>query len=364
MTRDSNDILMRECALADFGDFVLDHEDLDAILGEGCRLIAHALGTDLAKIIEIENGMETGLVRAGIGWDDGIVGKQRISLSDRSSEAYAIATSRPVITNDIAAEKRFHFPRFLCDHGVVALINVPIFLPGRKPWGILQVDARCPREFDRDDINFLKTYAMTLGPVIDRLQVMAERDNIQHTISKRDERLRRILDGLGESFGVLAPDFTIIEYNHAAIHMDGRRSTEIIGRSHWTVFPGSEDSELGHALKRAMASREPAMLEHFATFPTGQSCWLEVRAYPIDDGCLAVFWRDVSARRAAADALRESEGRLVAAFESVPAAIAAVDRQGAVHNTDTIIRSIEEHGLYKGEKQRYRPAAAREEATP
>ena len=35
----------------------------------------------------------------------------------------------------------------------------------------------------------------------------------------------------------------------------------------------------------------------------------------------------------------------------------------AVHNTDTIIRSIEEHGLYKGEKQRYRPAAAREEAT-
>jgi hypothetical protein len=35
----------------------------------------------------------------------------------------------------------------------------------------------------------------------------------------------------------------------------------------------------------------------------------------------------------------------------------------AVNNTDTIIRSIEECGLYKGEKQRYRPAAAREEAT-
>lgn len=35
----------------------------------------------------------------------------------------------------------------------------------------------------------------------------------------------------------------------------------------------------------------------------------------------------------------------------------------AVQNTDTIIRSIEERGLYKGEKQRYRPADAREEAT-
>ena len=36
----------------------------------------------------------------------------------------------------------------------------------------------------------------------------------------------------------------------------------------------------------------------------------------------------------------------------------------AVQNTDTIIRSIESHGLYKGAKQRYKPAAAREEALP
>lgn len=36
----------------------------------------------------------------------------------------------------------------------------------------------------------------------------------------------------------------------------------------------------------------------------------------------------------------------------------------AVQNTDAIIRSIEDHGLYKGGKQRYRPAAAREETLP
>ena len=36
----------------------------------------------------------------------------------------------------------------------------------------------------------------------------------------------------------------------------------------------------------------------------------------------------------------------------------------AVQNTDTIIHSIEERGLYKGAEQRYRPAVAREEALP
>jgi hypothetical protein len=36
----------------------------------------------------------------------------------------------------------------------------------------------------------------------------------------------------------------------------------------------------------------------------------------------------------------------------------------AVHNTTTIISSIEERGLYKGTKPRYRPAATREETSP
>lgn len=327
MTNYRNSLLMRQRALADFGDFVLDHDDLDAILTEGCRLISMAMGTDLAKVIEIEDG-DTGLIRAGVGWDDGIVGNERVSLSERSSEAYAIKTSEPVISNNIDDETRFHFPRFLRDHGVVALINVPIFLPGRKPWGILQVDARRPRDFDGDDIDFLKTYAMTLGPVIDRLQVMTERDEIRRSIHQRDERLLRILDGMGEGFGVLGPDFTILEHNRVAAKMEGRAREEIVGLTPWEAFPGSEDTELGHLYKRAMAEQIPVSLEHFITLPSGRDRWLEMRAYPIDGGCLAVFWRDVTERRAAIDALRDSEERLIATFETVPAAIAATDLNG------------------------------------
>lgn len=51
----------------------------------------------------------------------------------------------------------------------MAIVNVPIFLPGGKPYGLLQVDSRDPREFGEGDIQFLRTYATILGPVIDRL---------------------------------------------------------------------------------------------------------------------------------------------------------------------------------------------------
>lgn len=177
----------RQRVLSEFGDFVLDHEDLDEILTECCRLVAEALSADLAKVLEIERETNTGLIRAGVGWDPGIVGLQRVSLSERSSEAYAIERAEPVITNDLIHEQRFVFPAFLMDHHVVALVNVPIFLPGRKPYGVLQVDAREPREFDQEDIEFLKTYAMTLGPVIDRLLKAS-------ALSAADERLRLIVE--------------------------------------------------------------------------------------------------------------------------------------------------------------------------
>lgn len=180
-----HEFVRRQRVLAQFGDFVLDHDGLDEILNEACRLIAEALDVDLAKVIEIKRKSDQGLVRAGVGWRPGVVGSERISLSERSSEAFAIERTEPVITNDIAHEERFEFPAFLRDHGVVALVNVPILLPGRVPYGILQIDARQPRKFDQEDIEFLKTYAMVLGPVIDRLQTAA-------ALKETDERLRLI----------------------------------------------------------------------------------------------------------------------------------------------------------------------------
>ncbi|MEE4206712.1 MAG: PAS domain-containing protein [Erythrobacter sp.] len=287
-------MMRRQRALADFGDFVLDHDNLDAILMEACRLIAEALDTDFAKVIQIERERQTGLVRAGVGWNDGVVGKERVGLTEGSSEAYAVARAEAVIINDIKKESRFHFPRFLLDHGVVALVNVPIFLPGRRPWGILQVDARVPREFDGDDIEFLKTYSMVLGPVIDRSLVAHEKDEANRQLALRNDRLRRVVDGIDEGFGLLAPDFTILEHNRKFHVTEGDLPAETIGRNFWEVYTDSEDTDIGRMIVRAMQERIPLALEHR---PEGSERWLEARAYPIADGTLAMLWRDATDRR-------------------------------------------------------------------
>ena len=122
-------------------------------------------------------------------------------------------------------------------------------------------------------------------------QVMAERAR-----RESETRLRGVLDGMGEGFGILDRDFRIVELNAEARRMEARPHGEIIGRSHWEVYPGTSESELGRLYRHAMAARVPVAHEHCYTWPDGTERCLEMRAYPVEEG-LAVFWRDVTDRR-------------------------------------------------------------------
>ena len=166
---DQEHMMRRQQVLADFGEFALCSENLNEVLTEACRLVGEALGTKRAKVLEIREDGQSLFVRAGIGWDHGVVGQLRLPMSEHSSETFAIKAGKPVITQDIAKEERFEVPEFMKAAGVVALVNVPISLPGQKVFGLLQVDATEPRDFAQNDIAFLRTYATILGPVIDRL---------------------------------------------------------------------------------------------------------------------------------------------------------------------------------------------------
>lgn len=177
----------RQKLLADFGEFALRNENLTDILTEACRLVGDALGTHRAKVLEIEKRTQSLFVRAGVGWDAGIVGNLRLPMRELTSETFSIEAGVPVTSRDVRIEARFELPAFLKAAGVVALANVPIFLPGGRPYGLLQVDSSNPRDFSQDDVEFLRTYSTILGPVIDRLNKM-------RALREAEERFRVIVE--------------------------------------------------------------------------------------------------------------------------------------------------------------------------
>lgn len=189
--RDRDDhlaLLRQQTILAKFGELALKSDDLDGILTEACRLVGEALGTDLAKIVELQEDGHTLLVRAGVGWKPGVVGNVTIAAEEDTSEGMALKTGEPMISPDIAKETRFKYPPFLVENGVRAVANV-VIIGGkdRPPFGILQVDSREPRQFIDEDTVFLRSYANLVAAAVDRLRVIGD-------VREGQERIRVALE--------------------------------------------------------------------------------------------------------------------------------------------------------------------------
>ena len=250
---DHERMVARQRVLADFGDLALRSDDLDEVLTEACRLVGEALGTDLAKVLEIEPNRQCLLVRAGVGWKPGVVGEKRLSMGERSSEAYSIEVGRPVISRDIAEEDRFEFADLLKEHGVAALVNTPVLLPGGRPYGLLQVDSREPRDFTEEDVGFLRTYATILGPVIDRLH---KAHSLKEALEANRRLLRELQHRVKNHIAIIA---SLVQLRaQRATSEEARRELEAVGERIETL-------RLVHEQLYAAGSAERLRLRPFVT---------------------------------------------------------------------------------------------------
>lgn len=154
---------------------------------------------------------------------------------------------------------------------------------------------------------------------------VTERKSAERALRESEERLRDVLNSMAEGFALLGPDFTILDVNEETVRLDGRRRDELAGHSHWDAFPGTKHSPVGALFKRVMRERVPEALEHRYIWPDGRALWLDLRAYPTPTGGVAIFWRDITDRKHAEEALRASEQRYRALFESMDEAYAVVE---------------------------------------
>jgi two-component sensor histidine kinase len=137
------------------------------LLDEAARLTADGMQAEFCKVLEHipENGCF--LVRAGVGWKQGIVGVATIGDDLASPAGFALRTGLPVISNHLESEERFRTPELLVQHGVRRAMNVILQGEG-KPFGVLEVDSRSEQEFGANDFAFLQGAANVLGMAIER----------------------------------------------------------------------------------------------------------------------------------------------------------------------------------------------------
>ena len=121
---------------------------------------------------------------------------------------------------------------------------------------------------------------------------------------------RELLQLIGEGFLLVDREFRIREISAEGVRMANRPREEIVGAILWDQAPQLRDSEFGRILAQAAERRTPASLEHYYTWPDGRTAWLEVRAFPADDG-LAIFYRDISDLKRSEEELKRAQSELM-----------------------------------------------------
>lgn len=155
--------------------------------------------------------------------------------------------------------------------------------------------------------NVYDVYAFRVeDPGLRRVAVLfrniTERRRAEQALRASEHRLRSVLDGMEESFGLLDRDLRVITLNKAALAQDGRTLDEIRGRLHTEVYPATDPAVVA-LYERALAEDRPVGLEHRYGWHDGRASWLEMRAFPVPEG-LAIFWRDISERKTAEEKFR------------------------------------------------------------
>jgi two-component system CheB/CheR fusion protein len=165
----------QQALVAELGRKALASGDIPALFKDAVRRVATGLGTEFVKLTELLPTDEL-LLRAGMGWKRGLVGKAHLPTGLDSQSGFTLRSARPVVVEDLANERRFALPDLLRRHGILSGMSV-IIGHVDAPWGVLGAHSAEERSFTMDDVHFLEAVANVVADAIAR--------------SKAEERLRR-----------------------------------------------------------------------------------------------------------------------------------------------------------------------------
>ncbi len=283
--QDLNLRLRQQEAIARLGEYALGCQSLDSLFQETTIGVAETLDMEFCKVLQLLPDGKSLLLRAGVGWKDGLVGHAVVGTDLDSQAGYTLMTDEPVIVDDLRTETRFSGPALLREHQVISGMSVVIH--GKTgPFGVLGTHSSQHRPFHSNDTRFIKAVASILATAIQRFSV---EDELRRS---RDE-LAIILQGISEGVTVQDRLGKLVYVNQAAAEIMGFKTvdetlsapiTEVQQRFSLLDEQGNPFpyEKLPGWLVMQGESRETARVR-FRITATGEERWSIVDATPILD---------------------------------------------------------------------------------
>jgi two-component sensor histidine kinase len=162
---DPHKALAYQRALATFTRIASEAESEQRLLQNAAAQVARVTHIRHVKVLRYRPDRGDLLIEAGVGWEPGVVGHVSFGADRHSAPGRSLQTGAPVASEDIRHDPEFRYADVLREHGIISVLNVPIFVDG-KHWGVLEVD-----EFDTHSLG---VFAGIIGLLLAQRLAQAE----------------------------------------------------------------------------------------------------------------------------------------------------------------------------------------------
>jgi PAS domain S-box-containing protein len=149
----------------------------------------------------------------------------------------------------------------------------------------------------------LRAYIGSMLQSARRREEAARREAIEQSAQQALAERAALLESITDAFYALDREFRFTYLNQRALdHFKATRET-LLGQVVWDVFPVTRGTLFQQEYERAVREQHSVSFE---TVSVISNRWVDVRAYPTQQG-LAVYFRDITDRKRAEDQLREAD---------------------------------------------------------
>lgn len=163
------DNLHQQMAVAELGRSALVGEDLDVLFKEAATKVVSLMNVDYLTIMQLLPSGRSLVVKASVGFDQGLAGQAAVSAGKESLAGYTLILDQCVLVEDLAQETRFK-TSFMREHGATSAMSA-VIKGHDSPYGVVAVYSKSKRQFNDNEITFLKAAANVLGSAIARKRV-------------------------------------------------------------------------------------------------------------------------------------------------------------------------------------------------